>query len=52
MVGDSIEPRHAIVLPWTCSPKNNNMSVYIVLLVGKINDETYNSDQYFSKIIL
>jgi hypothetical protein len=42
---DSIEPWYDIVLPWTSSPKNNNMSIVIIskIPVGKINDETYNS---------
>jgi hypothetical protein len=45
MVGGSIEPWYGIVLPWTSSPKNNNMFIVIIskTSVGKINDETYNS---------
>jgi hypothetical protein len=44
MVDDSIEPWYAIVLPWTSSPKNNNMSTVIISKTpaGKINNETYN----------
>jgi hypothetical protein len=54
MVGDSIEPWYAIVLPWTSSPKNNSMSTDIISKtpMGKINDQTYNSGQYFFKIIM
>jgi hypothetical protein len=45
MVSGSIEPQNDIVLQWTSSPKNNNMSVAIISKtpVGKINDKTYNS---------
>jgi hypothetical protein len=54
MVDDSIEPWYDIVLPWTSSSKNNNMSKVIISKnpCGEINDETYNPGQYFSKIIL
>jgi hypothetical protein len=54
MISDSIEPWYIIVLPWTSSLKNNNMSIAIISKtpVGKINDETYNSGQYSFKIIL
>jgi hypothetical protein len=46
IVGGSIEPWYAIVLLWISSPNNNNMSIVIISKtpVGKINDETYNSD--------
>jgi hypothetical protein len=30
MAGDSIETWYTIVLPWTSSPKNNNMSVAFI----------------------
>jgi hypothetical protein len=45
IVSGSIEPQYDIVLQWTSSPKNNNMSIVIISKtpVGKINDETYNS---------
>jgi hypothetical protein len=30
MISGSIEPQYDIVLQWTSSPKNNNMSIAII----------------------